>query len=61
MTFGRREALFDDDWERRTPAHPRPRAFFQIKGNSLVLIPGRTDQAFTMAPFNATRLLKVAR
>jgi hypothetical protein len=60
MTFGRREALFDDDWERRTPAHPRPRAFFQIKGNSLVLIPGRTDLAFTMAPFIAARLLKVA-
>jgi hypothetical protein len=59
MTFGRREALFDDDWERRTPAHPRPRAFFQIRGNALVLVPGRTDQAFTMAPFNATRLLKV--
>ncbi len=61
MTFGRREAFFEDDWERRTPAHPRPRGFFQIKGNALVLLPGRTDQAFTMAPFNATRLLKVAR
>jgi len=61
MTFGRREALFDDDWERRTPAHPRPRGFFRMQGNALVLMPEKTSQAFTMAPFNATKLFKVAR
>ena len=61
MQFGRRDAYLGDDWDRRTPAHPRPRAFFRIEDNALVMMSGKTAQAFTMAPFTAARLVKVAR
>jgi hypothetical protein len=58
MTLGRREAFLDGDWERRTPPNPRPRGFFKIEGASLVPIAEKTHQAFSMAPFNVTRLTK---
>lgn len=60
MTLGRREAFLDGDWERRTPPNPRPRGFFRIDGASLVPVAEKTHQAFSMAPFNVTRLTKTA-
>jgi hypothetical protein len=59
LAFGRREAFIGDDWDKRTPPHPRPRAFFRIDGSSLMMMSDKTAQAFTMAPFNASRLVKV--
>lgn len=59
LAFGRREAFLGDDWDKRTPPHPRPRAFFRMEGNELVMISDRTAQAFTMAPFKSARLVKV--
>lgn len=61
MQFGRRDDFLGDDWDRRTPPHPRPRGFFRIEDNALVMISDRTAQAFSMAPFTATRLVKVAQ
>ena len=58
LAFGRREAFLGDDWEKRSPPHPRPRGYFRIEGNELQMISDKTSQAFTMAPFNATRLVK---
>lgn len=60
MSFARREPYLENDWDRRTPPHPRPRGFFRIDGNSLVLEPEQSAQAFRMAPFHSERLLKVA-
>lgn len=59
LSFGRREAFLGDDWDKRTPPHPRPRGFFRMEGNELVMMSDRTAQAFTMAPFKAARLVKV--
>jgi hypothetical protein len=59
LAFGRREAFLGDDWDKRTPPHPRPRAFFRMEGNELVMMSDRTAQAFTMAPFKAARLVKI--
>jgi hypothetical protein len=59
LAFGRREAFIGDDWDRRSPPHPRPRGYFRIEGNELVMMSDKTAQAFTMAPFNAARLVKV--
>jgi hypothetical protein len=61
MQFGRRETFLGDDWDRRTPPHPRPRGFFRIEDNALVMMSNKTAQAFTMAPFTAARLMKVAQ
>lgn len=61
MQFGRRDAFLGDDWDRRTPPHPRPRGFFRIEDNALVMMSNGTAQAFTMAPFTAARLMKVAQ
>lgn len=61
MQFGRRDDFLGDDWDRRTPPHPRPRAFFLIEDNALVMISDKTAQAFSMAPFTAARLVKVAQ
>ena len=61
MQFGRRGAGSIGDWDLRAPPQPRPRAFFRIEGNELVIMPERTAQAFTMAPFTAARLAKVAQ
>lgn len=61
MQFGRRDDFLGDDWERRTPPHPRPRGFFRIEDNALVMISDKTAQAFNMAPFSAARLVKVAQ
>lgn len=61
MQFGRRDAFLGDDWDRRTPPHPRPRGFFRIEDNALVMMSNKTAQAFTMAPFTASRLVKVAQ
>jgi hypothetical protein len=60
MTLARREEFLDGDWERRTPPNPRPRGFFKIVGATLVPIPEKTHQAFSMAPFNVSRLKKTA-
>ncbi len=59
LAFGRREEFLGDDWDKRTPPHPRPRAFFRMEGNELVMMSDRTAQAFTMAPFKAARLVKI--
>jgi hypothetical protein len=59
LAFGRREAFLGDDWDKRTPPHPRPRAFFRMEGIELVMMSDRTAQAFTMAPFKAARLVKI--
>ncbi len=59
LAFGRREEFIGDDWDRRSPPHPRPRGYFRIEGNELVMMSDKTAQAFTMAPFNAARLVKV--
>ncbi len=59
LAFGRREAFLGDDWDKRTPPHPRPRGFFRMEGNELVMMSDRTSQAFTMAPFKAARLVKI--
>ena len=59
LSFGRREAFLGDDWDKRTPPHPRPRGFFRMEGNELVMMSDGTAQAFVMAPFKATRLVKV--
>lgn len=61
MQFGRRDDFLGDDWDRRTPPHPRPRGFFRIEDNALVMISDKTAQAFNMAPFTAARLVKVAQ
>lgn len=61
MQFGRRDDFLGDDWDRRTPPHPRPRGFFRIEDNALVIISDKTAQAFNMAPFTAARLVKVAQ
>ena len=61
MQFGRRDEFLGDDWDRRTPPHPRPRGFFRIEDNALVMISDKTAQAFNMAPFTAARLVKVAQ
>lgn len=60
MTLARREEFLDGDWERRTPPNPRPRGFFKIEGATLVPIPEKTHQAFSMAPFNVSRLKRAA-
>lgn len=59
LAFGRREEFIGDDWDRRSPPHPRPRGYFRIEGNELVMISDQTAQSFTMAPFKAARLVKV--
>ena len=59
LSFGRRESFLGDDWERRAPPHPRPRAYFRMEGKQLVMVSANTAQAFTMAPFTAARLVKV--
>lgn len=58
LAFGRREPFLGDDWDKRTPPHPRPRGYFRIEGNELLMMSDKTSQAFTMAPFNAARLVK---
>ena len=58
LEFGRREPFLGDDWDKRTPPHPRPRGYFRIEGNEMIMMSDRTSQAFTMAPFNAVRLVK---
>ena len=58
--FGRRGSASIGGWDFRAPPQPRPRAYFRIEGNELVLIPDKTAQAFTMPPFTASRLMKVA-
>ncbi len=58
--LGRRGAASIGDWDLRAPPQPRPRAYFRIEGNELVLMPEKTGQAFTMPPFTASRLMKVA-
>ena len=58
LEFGRREAFLGNDWDKRTPPHPRPRGYFRIEGNEMIMMSDRTSQAFTMAPFNAVRLVK---
>ena len=60
LSFGRRESFLGDDWDRRAPPHPRPRAYFRVEGGQLVMIADNTAQAFTMAPFTAARLVRVA-
>mgnify|MGYP006878988391 FL=1 len=60
LSFGRRDSLLGDDWDRRAPPHPRPRAYFRVEGGQLVIIAENTAQAFTMAPFTAVRLVRVA-
>ena len=60
LSFGRRESFLGDDWDRRAPPHPRPRAYFRVEGGQLVMIADNTAQAFIMAPFTAVRLVKVA-
>jgi hypothetical protein len=60
MTLARREEFLNGDWERRTPPNPRPRGFFKIEGATLVPILEKTHQAFSMAPFNVSRLKKTA-
>lgn len=59
MSFGRRETFLGDDWDRRTPPHPRPRAYFRMEGKELVVVADRTAQAFTMAPFKSARLVRI--
>ena len=59
LSFGRRESFLGDDWDRRSPPHPRPRGYFRIEGNQLVMMSNKTSQAFTMAPFTSARLVKV--
>ena len=60
LSFGRRESFLGDDWDRRAPPHPRPRAYFRVEGGQLVMMADDTAQAFTMAPFTAVRLVRVA-
>ena len=60
LSFGRRESFLGDDWDRRAPPHPRPRAYFRVEGGQLVMMADNTAQAFTMAPFTAVRLVRVA-
>jgi len=60
LSFGRRESFLGDDWDRRAPPHPRPRAYFRIEGKQLVMVSNNTAQAFTMAPFTAARLVRLA-
>jgi len=60
LSFGRRESFLGDDWDRRAPPHPRPRAYFRVEGGQLVMIADNTAQAFIMAPFTAVRLVRVA-
>jgi hypothetical protein len=59
LAFGRRESFLGDDWDKRTPPHPRPRGYFRIEGNELLMMSDKTSQAFSMAPFKAARLVKV--
>ena len=61
LSFGRRESFLGDDWERRSPPHPRPRGYFRIEGQQLVMMSNKTAQAFTMAPFTAARLVRVEK
>lgn len=60
LSLGRRESFLGDDWDRRTPPHPRPRGYFRMEGKELVIVSDRTAQAFTMAPFRSSRLVKIA-
>lgn len=60
LSLGRRESFLGDDWDRRAPPHPRPRAYFRIEGKQLVMVSNNTAQAFTMAPFTATCLVRLA-
>jgi len=59
LSFGRRESFLGDNWDRRAPPHPRPRAYFRMEGKQLVMTSNNSAQAFTMAPFTAARLVRV--